>query len=282
MIELKVKENDSLEVIQRDVRPSVYFDHWAFMEISSNAQLKKKFIEILKSRKGTLCVSWLNLTEFSKVDVKQKRFGEDFLNEIIPNLVFIECAPFVVIDRENDFMNGGPKQATHIDAELGKLLLFDDSTLLPLSASNILAYVANSRLDERVDAVVRVIIDKTEQMRIQMFNDAEFAKQVKNFVFRELGVFQHGTRHLIREMLRSFLLNPLLKLTKNHAIDLLHTVVPVAYCEFVLLDKHWMTQVEVTKKRFNDLNITGFTLARVYSKSNDGIERFLNDLESYE
>ena len=73
--------------------------------------------------------------------------------------------------------------------------------------------------------------------------------------------------------------NRKLKITRKHAIDLLHAVVPVAYCDFVLLDKNWRTQVEHARTRFNKAGLS-VPIARIFSEQENGIERFLYELES--
>lgn len=90
---------------------------------------------------------------------------------------------------------------------------------------------------------------------------------------------QHGTRYILRELVRPMLLDQAAKVTRNHAIDLLHSVVPVAYCEMVLLDKHWQTQVERMRARFVKATMS-FPVAQVFSRKTNGIDQFLSLLES--
>jgi hypothetical protein len=79
-------------------------------------------------------------------------------------------------------------------------------------------------------------------------------------------------------MLRTFLVDKRLKITRNHAIDLMHAIVPVAYCDLVLLDKHWQTQVERVRQRFAAVAIP-VPMAKVFSERAKGIDQFLSELE---
>ena len=90
---------------------------------------------------------------------------------------------------------------------------------------------------------------------------------------------QRGTRFIPREFVRSPLVNLMTKLTRNQSIDLLHAVVPVSYCDLVLLDNHLETQVDRVRSRLVSAGIR-VPVAKVFSGKRDGITRFLNDLGS--
>jgi hypothetical protein len=79
-------------------------------------------------------------------------------------------------------------------------------------------------------------------------------------------------------MLRTLLVNKQMKITPNHAIDLLHAVVPVAYCNIVLLDKHWESQVERVRQRFVAARMR-VPMAKVFSARSNGIDCFLRTPE---
>jgi hypothetical protein len=79
-------------------------------------------------------------------------------------------------------------------------------------------------------------------------------------------------------MLRTLLVDKRMKITRNHAIDLLHAVVPVAYCDLVLLDKHWETQVDRVRQRFVAARMR-VPMAKVFSARRNGLDRFLTELE---
>ena len=82
---------------------------------------------------------------------------------------------------------------------------------------------------------------------------------------------------LQRELLRTFLVDSGKKVERSDVIDVGHAVVPVAYCDYVLLDSHWRTQVEIAKRRIAAAGMT-FPMAKVFSAP--GIEDFLRELES--
>ena len=53
-------------------------------------------------------------------------------------------------------------------------------------------------------------------------------------------------------------------ITPNDAMDLFHAVVPVSYCDFVLLDNRWRDQVDRLRGRLTQLGAP-FPVATVYS-----------------
>jgi hypothetical protein len=62
-------------------------------------------------------------------------------------------------------------------------------------------------------------------------------------------------------------------------MDISHAIVPVAYCEYVLLDNYWATQVGLAQKRIRDGGGL-FPMAKVFSEKECGLEKFLQELES--
>lgn len=73
--------------------------------------------------------------------------------------------------------------------------------------------------------------------------------------------------------------NPGKKLTRNDAFDWFHTIVRVAYCHAVLLDGRWATQVDIVRTAIVDAGSTA-RMAAIFSGSDDGVERFLREIES--
>ena len=94
---------------------------------------------------------------------------------------------------------------------------------------------------QRFNNLADTIVERIEALRDQLETDLKFQSAIAR---PPSGTrFQRGTRFILRELVRSLLVDPKTKMTRNHAIDLFHAVVPAAYCDLVLLDKHWETQV---------------------------------------
>jgi len=67
---------------------------------------------------------------------------------------------------------------------------------------------------------------------------------------------------------------------ENDAFDLLHAAVPIAYCDFVLLDKKWRA---IAEKAISDLRALNkaVRLATVFSGRPGELDSFLTALETW-
>lgn len=277
MIRLTVNDEGSLNVIQHCVPPTVYLDHWAWRKISESGVLTKRFSSALKSRNGTLAFSWINIIEFNKVDPKQAQKADILLNEIWPEVFVLYPNFFKVIEQEHKNLTEGHAVAPHADLETLKAILklkaMDPKSLHPLPTPKLFAHVPSTGIssDEFADQVIGHI----ESLRHDYSNDRGFFSAANRKP--TVGQIECGTRFIARELLMSFLKDKRLRITRNHAVDLSHAVVAVSYCDYVLLDAHWATQVEIASKRLSDWGMF-FPMARVFSES--GLEKFFHELES--
>ena len=282
MIDISIDATGELRAGQRDAKPSVYLDHWALLDFSEDERLADRLTTALETHNGTLMLSWLNLGEYSKItNQEQARKAEALVEKNIPRLYFIEIEPFRVIDRENKLLAGGSPEPPHGDGSLLRELVHlkpaSTTSVYPFTAHNLFTYTQDQELAGKFGDLADVVIDRIAIMRNEVATDQVFESMVRRLPSGPQ--FQHGTRYIIREFLRGLLLNEDMKITRNHAVDLLHAVVPVAYCDFVLLDRHWETQVAQMRARLTAAKMA-FPIANVYSRKANGIERFLSDLES--
>lgn len=74
------------------------------------------------------------------------------------------------------------------------------------------------------------------------------------------------------------LTNPGKNLTRNDAFDWFHAVVPVAYCQGVLLDGHWARQTEIVVDTLANGGLRA-QMAAIFSGRGNGVERFLREIE---
>src|SRR5262245_66004270 len=96
---------------------------------------------------------------------------------------------------------------------------------------------ARRQANELADAIVQQV----SKLRIEHESDSAFQAALKRPpTFQRM---QRGTRLILKELLRGLVLDRSTNLSRNHAVDFLHAVVPVAYCDFVMLDKYWEEQV---------------------------------------
>jgi hypothetical protein len=134
-----------------------------------------------------------------------------------------------------------------------------------------------SRLAERFDNLADIVVSRVKIMRDELKTNSKFRTAVNHLPSGPQ--IQRGTRYIFRELVRSLLIDKNTKITRNHAIDLLHAVVPIAYCDLVLLDKHWESQVDRVRSRLQKAGIS-VPIGRVFSGKTNGIEQFLCAMES--
>ncbi len=277
MIEFMINNNGGLEIVQRDVSPTVYLDHWALRKFSEDQTLAARFTTALKSRNGTLALSLLNLAEFAKVTIEaQARKAESLVDAILPRVFFLEFNPPVVISRENELLAGGPSTPPHVAPNLLKVFIqLKPTSLNPFTACDLFKAVQNSGLAQRLNNLADAVVGRVEALRDELDTNPEFRSAVRRSPSGPQ--IQRGTRFIWRELVRALLVDNRTKITRNHAIDLLHAVVPVAYCDLVLLDKHWETQVDRVRSRLKAACMT-IPIGKVFSGKANGVEKFLCEL----
>jgi hypothetical protein len=283
MIELsKIKEGVHMD--HRFVSPTVYLDHWAWRKISESEMLTNRFSNALKSRGGTLAISWLNLVEFSKVTCEQQTCKADvLLDKILPQVFFLNPNFFKVIEHEDKPSSGSESITPHEDSELlkgfVKLNLLKSNSLKLLPAQTIFRLVPATGIAGQYDPFADLIINYIKSLRRDYNSDKKFQVRVNQLPKGRQNQYQYGTRFIANELFGSFLKDKRIEISRNHAIDVSHAVVPVAYCNYVLLDGHWATQVERAKKRITDGGLS-FSMAKTFSGKANGMEKFLQELES--
>lgn len=258
--------------------PAVYLDHWALRDISEDQTLSKRFTSAILSRQGTLCLSWLNLVEFTKVtDIAQGRAAEELIESVLPNVFFFEVNPFTVIESEDRLLAGSEPFPPHADTGfLRAFVSLSPKSPRPFTARNLFTIAQESNLSARLEALADTAVERIGALRDTFLADRSFRSQVKRLPSGP--AIQHGTRYILRELVRPMLLDQATNIGRNHAIDLLHAVVPVSYCDIVLLDKHWEVQVGRMNARLIEAKMT-FPVARVFSRRSNRLDHFLVALE---
>jgi hypothetical protein len=262
--------------------PTVYLDHWAWRRISEDPGLASAFASGLAAIRGTVAMSWLNLVEFAKVSYLQQRRKADWLlDQILPNVFFVDLDFFKVAEAEDSLLGGGVPEPPHSDLAslrmFAKLNLLRTDTLELLPSQRLFETMAQTGIEAKFDAFADSIVQRVRSMQRDYASNAEFRGLVKELP--KSAPMQRGTRLIAREVLRGFFTD-CQTVTKNDAVDVCHVIVPTAYCDFVLLDGRWEEQVERARKRFKKAGLV-FPIARTYSERRGGLARFIRDLDSW-
>jgi len=214
MIEFTFNKQGELMVSQRDMSPTVYLDHWALRQFSENQKLADRLTEGLDHRNGTLALSWLNLVEFTKMTIKdQARRTENLFESNLPRVFFLEVEPFAVIRREDDLLACGPPTAPHADLELLYVFSqFKPTALKLFTAKDLFRVVQNSGLEKRFNHLADTMVDRVRALRKEMDTNPQFRAKLRRSASGPQ--IQRGTRFILREMVRTLLVDKGTKLIR--------------------------------------------------------------------
>lgn len=276
MIEITIDGNGNLTAGQQLASPAVYLDHWALRAVSVDEILGARLTRVLEARGGTLLLSWANIAEFPSLDEEAARRSESFIEAQLPRLFFLELNPFEVIEREKRLMAGGPPVPPHADLDLLRLVVgLRPSGVQPITCIGMLAEVSGAQ-QESTERMKAVFVERVGSLRAEYLEDADFRVLVDCPLRGQAA--PRGTAIVLREVVGGLLRDKSTPITPNDALDFFHTIVPVAYADFALLDGRWRDQVDRLHVRLKRIGVA-FPLATVFS-GRDGVEGLIAALEA--
>jgi hypothetical protein len=277
MVEITIGANSELSAGQQLASPAVYLDHWALRAVSEDAALSAPFTKALEVRGGTLLLSWANIAEFPDLDKQAARRAEQFIEAQLPRLFFLELNPFEVIQRENALLAGGPPVPPHADLDLLRLVIgLRPSGVQPITCMGMLTEVSGARSESK-ERMKAVFVKRVNNLREEYLEDNDFRALVDRTVRGHAAL--RGTAVVLREIVAGLMRDKSTPITPNDALDFFHTIVPVTYSDFALLDGRWRDQVDRLRTRLTRMGIK-FPLATVFS-GKGAIERLITALEAW-
>ena len=252
------------------VRPMVYLDHWAFRRFSTNPVLSARLVQALRARAGTLALSWLNLGEYAKVSVVGTReAAEQFVDAMLPAIFCIQVDPAIVNNRETA---GNPWP--HADEDLAVTLLNASGSL---SAKGMFVKLHDAGLVATHGKLAGIVQGRLELLRATYQTDPTFRREVEQSTRPDAVAGTTRTRAITRTLAATFFPDGRRKIKLNDAIDFLHAAIPTTYCDTVLLDGATWDLVDRARRKLKE---AGVPLATAFPGRGDGVERFLNYLET--
>jgi hypothetical protein len=268
---------DGVHVRQSFDSPTVYLDHWAIRMFSDGPEIQDRFVNALMSKGGTLLLSNLSFIEFAGAnDPRHCRDAEAFLERLLPNIFLTDFALDKVLAQEYTELDN--QKRFWPSADLPQLKLFAEraqNTPLGFTMHGFitLAHIDRVELSQATDDVIRMILDGLEPAR----SDPSYVVQARNVLPSDA---RPRTLVILGELLRGFNLDRAAPISENDVIDLLHAVMPVNCCDYVLLDGPWAERVEKMRQRIVKA-ATNMPIAKCFSKRGNGIAAFLADLEAF-
>jgi hypothetical protein len=283
MIEISTTLNDKGKRVASEKRgtPSIYLDHWALRDISQNPTWAKRFREGLLSSRGSLALSLVNLGEFSQVaDMGQIAAAEQFVDSLLPNIFWQDVSYPVVIEAENR-----QQRVPAADVDLLDLFTLEARTVgAPLSMRGRLAVLtqdsgANKSIDEAGAAVLNNKIQREYFPQFDEMGKKGINKLLKSTRSRAEALFIATIEHLYNQREgRRRAGREDLPLKKNDVLDIIHMIVPVSFCNYVLLDSNTCQIVGAITNRLKKIAGQSINIAKVYKKAE--VETFLSELET--
>ena len=243
MIAFRLAAGKKVYALQSATVPLVYLDQWAYMSFAKDQRKLERFADEIVRSDATLAFSILNYYELSRIsDLNQLSRIEDLLGQIWPRLVFVNSDPTAVIEREDDPQSGMSNQAPHLDDWM--LSKFADryrAGMNPRNPKGFLLQLRNPRIADGLrDAyckLVRGVIAAVEKSRDMYQRDGTARIEVCS---RPKGKpVPHPTRYIFEQAVYSIVKGNFNTRNANEVADFLHMVVPLSYCDVVLLDKSW-------------------------------------------
>jgi hypothetical protein len=255
--------NGQIEIREYFKSPMVYLDHWALNDISLDKALRDRFIQVMNVKGGMLRLSIYNMIELSKqLDLLQVEAILDMIGSV-HDCGLINVDPEVVIKKENALI-ANPS------------LIFEvrnPSAEVEIVAEYLMAH--NHPPKWHVADVIRTVIPELPTTHLPQSN-SEFVQDMERLLgigrgeelhlrraekrfksFKKAGPkYQRPTRE-VRAMALDFVMRTSqMKMSEySEWADLFHVIVPVSYCDVVVIDKRWKSFVSQTGFSYPDVAI---------------------------
>ena len=267
MISVFFKVGNNCRVVSTVRPPRIYLDTCAFVDLAEKEVYGAPFVKSF-TEKGTLMFSMANLLEISEFKGRSLKTARSFLDEIAENWVTLDVNPRRVMEKERqrqresapcfneDFLRG---LYPHIHGG-------------PLSLGKIMELIQE-------EGVANTIRESCDQLKIDIKDDvcSERGRWNKNpkIIEKEYPIYSFDSAypaHHVYNRLMRLIFKENFKFTEKDAVDLLHTTVPLAYSDLLILDRHW---ADLAQQKLGDFP----NKPRVYRVSR--IEAFLEDFENF-
>lgn len=227
-------------MLHRPVAPMAYLDHCGLLTFSNDPKLRRRLTAAIHARDGTLAISWLNFSEYATVtNLAQRRAAEEFLDGMLPAIFCIDIDP-AVMDRE-----GGSHPFPHADQAIAKLFYNDrEATVRLFTAARLFEPLNHELLIRGKERLAGKVQPRLEALRAEYAASAAFRRQVRAAGSTAETMARSRTRVIFRTLAATFFPDLRSPIRENDVLDMLHAVVPVSYCDAVLLDGGMCDRVE--------------------------------------
>lgn len=268
---------DGLDVTQSFDAPTIYLDHWAIMTFAEDRALQDRLVASIHNKGGTLVLSTSSFGEFAAPeDPRHYRQAEDFIDRVMPRIFLTDQRLDEVLAEERGLPDNRIRLPPSSDNRQLQLLVqrcVDNGRPLSIHGFIGLAHDWAPQITAQIADLTGRFREAVERAR----QDAEYRQQARDML---PDARRPRTLVIMGELIRGFALDQNAELTQNNCIDLMHAM-HVNSCDFVLLDRAWQNRVNVMRQRILQAD-PQMEIARCYSQANNGLERFLVDLQAFQ
>jgi hypothetical protein len=264
-----------VRIRQSFVSPTVYVDHWAIRMCSDDRALQDRFVTALCAKGGTLLLSSISFSEFSApTDARHAADAEAFIERLLPNIFLTDFALDKVLEQERSEPSN--EKRFWPSADLPQLKFFGERAQDVPPGFTMRGFITLAHTNRT--AINKVTADVVRQVKCGI----EAARAEPAYVAKARSRHPNDDRPrtfvILGELMRAFHLDPAAPISDNDVIYLMHAVMPINCCDYVLLDGAWAERVEKMRQR---IARTGsiIPLAKCFSIRDQGVEAFLRDLE---
>lgn len=272
---IKYQLDDGRNLLIEQLRqPIVYLDNWALNDISLDSSFRQRFIGIMKDRKGTLRLSVSNLVELLKQS-DQNQIGSILSMIDSVDAGFINTNFVDVINLENGVLRGEVEENPSHQIDLIYTYLLAQNWPESWTISNVVSSVLKNSSGQHFSESWDQFAEKMKNFLGVVRSDNKYIikSRARSTSTRKKGKkFDRATRELFQLGFDFVLQNPAMTMSSNEWHDFFHSIVPVAYCDIVLLDKRWTTFVSQTKLTFPDI---------AFAFNRKSMDVFFNTLETF-
>jgi len=268
-------DGDDVVWRQRFDRPAVYLDTFAIRAIAESDEWSVRFARGLKARNGCWLLSAVSMGEFARfADPRHTEQAERLLAQVVPH-VYLFVSDLV----------GAQANRSDTDPARQSLPPADRRNLDYLSRK----WAQTQSFSETFQGMFQVVHENRDRMLETL--DEVASKLVTSLAkYRQMETYRRRakaarpddgrTRQQIisGELLRELVLDLNAPISANEAVDLMHAVDAVDYCDLVLLDKAWERRVNALHQRIADGGLA-IPVARCWSMRNGGVDHFLEAIE---
>jgi len=277
-IEIYTSSNEEDVARQSFDSPTVYLDHWAIRMLSDDINLQSRFVYALKSKEGTLLLSNLSLMEFSAAsDLRHCIDAENFFDRLLPNIYFTSFAIDELHERECAEIDNVKRFWPSADLHTLKFFVerIDDISN-GNTMSGFLSFSHENK--DQFFQLKNVVVNAVRNILKTLSDDASYISKAKNVKPSDART---RTYNILGELLRGFNLDSNSIMTDNDVLDLMHALVPLNCCDFVLLDGAWAERVDKMNRRMEKESIN-MHVGKCFSQRSNGVDLFLSDLEEFD